>query len=791
MILYLMKKFFLFIFTLFLFTSSLIAQESLISGHVIDAKTGIPLSFASVKINHLNATKVDSLGFFKIKVDAGKYKIAISKVGYASLFQTINIGLEESLNLKFYLEPFTNQLNTVVVSSSKQEKILAKETVSIVSIDQHLISSSNANNLSEILNKVPGVSVIEGQAIIRGGVGWSYNVGSRVMVMLDGMPLMGPDVGDVQWDFLPIEAAENIEVLKGPSSVLYGSSASSGTVTLNTGWPTIKPETKIQTYQGIMNNPRTKEGIWWEQTSQPFNSGAFFSHKQKFGQFDLIASGNVDMQRSFIQQNDSYRARFYLKTRYRFEKIKGLQVGLSVNTMFKKAGRFFLWGGGDSGYYKPWLGSTGQDFYRIWSIDPYISYTKPNNYTLTLRLQHYNITRFVDTTQYTNNLNNAIANTQALDINLQKFWFKGFTTTSGAYFSRMWAAGNVYPGDHSGYSAAAFTQAEYQYQNFNFNAGLRYEFNALGAIQETVRPLFRAGVNYQPRQKTFLRLTYGEGYRFPTIAERYVQDNVKSLSVLPNPDLKSERGWYTELGVKQGFSVGNNFNASIDFAFFWQEYRNLIEFHFDQWEPASYKINVDSSTIPPKVTVTTKDAVIGFKAINIDYTRTAGAELTLEGSGKIGELGIRTLCGYTYIYPVDLITDPALQNFGNYMSGFLRTYNDFNSSDKLKTLAYRNRKLVKSDIEFFYKKFMFGYSANYYSSFDKVDARLDLLVGYSDYLNAHQSGDWVQSIRFGYDISQNVTAAFLINNLDNVEYSIRPARMEPPRTFNLQFKMRF
>ena len=293
-------------------TIRLCAQESVIIGHVLDSKTSEPLSFASIKINRTNATKADSLGVFKLKVEAGKYKITISKIGYTSLFQTLRIGFEESLNLNFYLEPFTSILNQVVVSSSKQEKLLARETVSIISIDQHLIASTNANNLSEVLNKVPGVNVIEGQAIIRGGAGWSYNVGSRVMVMLDGMPLMGPDVGDVQWDFLPIEAAENIEVLKGPSSVLYGSSASSGTVTLNTGWPTNKPETKVQAYEGITGDPRTTEAIWWERTAQPFNSGAFFSHKQKFGQFDLVTSGNVDMQRSYIQDNDSYRARFYV-----------------------------------------------------------------------------------------------------------------------------------------------------------------------------------------------------------------------------------------------------------------------------------------------------------------------------------------------------------------------------------------------------------------------------------------------------------------------------------------------
>lgn len=776
-----MRKSLLLLFILFKLISNTSAQESVLIGHVLDSKTGQPLSFASVKINHLPGTKADSLGMFKLKVDVGRYKLTISKVGYTTLFQTVRLGLEESLNLSFYLEPYTNELNTVVVSSSKQEKLIAKETVSITSIQPYLIANTNSNNLSDVLNKIPGVSVIEGQAIIRGAVGWSYNVGSRVMVVLDDMPLMGPDVGDVQWDLMPIEAAEKIEVLKGPSSVLYGSSASSGTITLQTGWPTNKPETKVQTYSGITGNPRTTEAIWWERTSQPFNTGTFFSHKQKFGQFDLVMSGNVDMVRSYIQENDSYRARMYFKTRYRFKDIKGLTVGVNGNTMFKKAGRFFLWQSADSGLYKPWLGSTGQDFYRIWSVNPYLTYSKPNNYSLSIHLQHYNITRFVDTTQYANNLNNAVANGQALDINFQKNCFKGFTLNTGIYLSRIWAVGNVYPGEHNGYSAAAFAQAEYQYKRLVANVGMRYEFNALGVIEETVRPLLRAGINYQTGRKTFLRATYGEGYRFPTIAERFVDDRLNTLSVFPNPGLKSERGWYTEIGVRQGFAVGNNFNLSADAAFFWQEYTNLIEFHYDQWAAPS----LDSTVMPPAI----HPAQLGFKAINIDRTRTAGIEFSLEGSGKINEIGIRTLCGYTYVDPINLDADPSLQNVGNYMNHFFRTFNNFTESDKASVLYYRNRKLFKSDIELSYKKFAFGYAAFYYSSFDKIDARLYDIV--QVFLNNAGAGVWVQNARLSYQINQNVTMAFIVNNIDNVEYSTRPGRMDPPRNFNIQFRMAF
>ena len=770
-------------FILLLNCSNLFAQESLIIGHVMDSKTGESMPYASVKVDRTNATKADSLGIFKLNVEPGKHKIIITKIGYNSLYQTVTIGFDERVKTDFYIEAYVNELNRVVISSSKQEKIIAKETVSITSIQPDLIANSNANNLSEVLNKVPGVSVVDGQALIRGGAGWSYNVGSRVMVILDDMPLMGPDVGDVQWDFLPIEAAQNIEVLKGPSSVLYGSSASSGTVTLQTGWPTNKPETKIQTYQGITGNPRTNQGIWWEQTAQPFNNGAFFSHRQKFGKLDLVTSGNIDMVRSYIQENDSYRGRLYFKTRYRFEKIKGLTAGIGGNIMYKKAGRFFLWGGGDSALYKPWLGSVGQDFYRMWSIDPYLIYTKPNNYTLSIRFRHYNITRFVDSVHYNRGQINAVANTQSLDINLQKQWFKGFNTISGIFLSQMWAVGNVYPDEHTGYSASAFTQAEYKFHKFNFNAGLRYEFNALGKIEETPRPLFRAGVNYQPKEKTFLRLTYGEGYRFPTVAERFVSDKLSLLYIFPNPDLKSERGWYTEIGAKQFFSIGNNFTASVDFAFFWQEYRNLIEFHFDQYaEPY-----LDTTTFPPQIV----PAKIGFKAINIDFTRTAGAEITLEGNGKINELGIRTLCGFTYTYPVDLNVEPSLRNFGNYMSGFFRTFSSFTDADKMNTLTYRNRKLGKADIELNYHKFMLGYSAFYYSAFDKIDPLLYGFLGMQEFQNAHKNGDWIQNIRLGYEINQHVTVAFLVNNIDNIEYAIRPARMESPRTFNLQFRMKF
>ncbi len=773
----------------FMMVQTLWSQE--LTGHAIDKLTGEPVSFASIRVNDNNVAVADSNGIFHIKLAIGISTIGISKIGYVNLYQNVRLGEDDKVTIVFQVERYANELEKVVISSSKLEKEIAREAVSIVSIDPTLIANTNSNTLSDVLNRVPGVSIVDGQAIIRGGVGWSYNVGSRVMVLLDDLPLMGPDAGDVQWDLLPIEAATNIEVMKGPASVLYGSSASNGTVSVHTGWPTKKPETKVQWYQGITSNPIRKHNRWWENSSQPFNTGAFFSHKQKYKQLDLVFSGNLDAVSSYIQFNDQFRARTYLKTRYRFKSLPGLSAGINGTFMVKKGGRFFVWKDSDSNNLRPYDGSSTLDNYRIWTLDPHVTYTKPGNYTLALKLRHYQIIRFADFEGQQlalHRTNDAVANQQAMDINFQKIWFPHFTTTAGIYLSRMWAVGNVYPGNQSGYSAAAFVQGEYVLlKDITLTAGLRYEVNAVGNIEQSPGPLLRGGINYKAASKTYFRATYGEGFRFPTVSERYIDDYIGGIAILPSPDLKNEYGWYTEIGLKQGFRIGN-FNGTVDGAFFWQEYENLIQFQFNQWKKDSFYIDYSSGT-PQFVPI---HGVIGFKAVNLGYTRAAGIDLSLEGAGNIGEIGIRTLCGYTYVYPVDLEIDPTLKDFNTYMKNLVTAHDGLSAAQINSILPYRNRKLVKLDMELSYKKISVGYGAFYYSIFEKIDEPLYVLIpGIGNFLDDSAPGDWVHNLRFGFALNQHITIAFLVNNITNHEYAIRLAKIDPPRNYNLQLRLRF
>ncbi len=768
--------FYLFMIFVSLLKTPVFSQGLLIKGVVIDENTSLPLSAVSVTLDKKFNTLTDAHGFFSFSVQPGKHQIKVSRVGYKNYDLVFEEQLEGKREFQISLAPFVNQLNQVVIAGSRGAKEVAREVSSVNIIQPYLISNSNATDLSEVLNKVPGVSVVDGQATIRGGVGFSYNTGSRVAVLLDDMPLLGADLGDIQWSFLPIEAAEQIEIIKGSASVLYGSSALNGTVNVRTGWGTTKPITKFQFYEGILSNPKRKEMIWWSPSSHPSNSGMFYSHKQSWGKFDLVVCGNLNAVHSHLQGADLYRGRNYLKTRYRF--TPNLSAGINVNMMVEQAGRFFLWADADTGALKPLDNYVVDDFFRIVSFDPHLEYKKGKT-TQTVKARMYQVKRFVDRAVHPLD-NDAIANLYAFDYNLKTSLFKNFYLTSGTYLTTLWAVGNVYKGEFAGFSRAIFSQADYRYKRWSFVLGGRYEVNGLDKYQENTGLLKRIGGNFQAAEKTFLRANYSEGYRFPTIGEKYVEDKAASIRLFPNDKLVSERGFTAEIGMQQGFKIGN-FNGSIDFALFDQEYDSMIDFRFDQWLSS-----IDYPTLPIWQRV-------GFKAVNIGKTRAAGFEISVSGEGRIGDVLIRTLGGFTYSMPMNLSTNPEMADWGNYCTAF------FNSMGKLDSakyygalLPYRNRKTAKWDIEASIKKFSLGYSLNYFSVYEKVDAFFPVFIpSVKTFFARAGSGNLVQNIRFSYQMTQQSRLAILINNFTNEEYATRPGKMDPMRSFNVQLRIMF
>ena len=132
------------------------------------------------------------------------------------------------------------------------------------------MKNKNTTNIQTAIEQVPGVTITDGQANIRGGSGWSYGAGTRVQVMVDDMPLISGDAGQAQWSLISTENINQVEVIKGASSALYGSSALNGVINIRTAYPSSEPETKVNFHHGFYDNAKRKSLIGGEVENKEF-----------------------------------------------------------------------------------------------------------------------------------------------------------------------------------------------------------------------------------------------------------------------------------------------------------------------------------------------------------------------------------------------------------------------------------------------------------------------------------------------------------------------------------------
>ena len=192
-------KFFKLFFILIIALSIRCNAQFTISGNVKDSISYKPLVGVSIKINQLGSlnekanffsfgTVTNSLGKYEISIPSGSQKLTFSYIGYES--KTIELDINQNKLINVSLNENSSELNLLVVSASKFKQKIEEVTVSMDVIDSKLIESKNCITLSDLIRNVPSIQLIDGQLNIRSGSGWSYGTGSRVLVMVDDMPIL-------------------------------------------------------------------------------------------------------------------------------------------------------------------------------------------------------------------------------------------------------------------------------------------------------------------------------------------------------------------------------------------------------------------------------------------------------------------------------------------------------------------------------------------------------------------------------------------------------------------------
>ncbi len=807
-----MKQLYLILISL-LFSSQIFSQvNGSVQGKVFDAKTNEPLPVVSVYIakpnlnetdtfsdNSMKGTVSDFDGFYRVEIAPGTYVIRFSSVGYTSIEMPINIQSDSIIFLDIKMEENILQLNEYVYSENKNATKLEESTVSTTLIKPSLIQNRNATSGAAAVDMVPGVNIVDSEPQIRGASGFTAGLGSKVLIMIDDIPMLRGDAGRPEWNFLPLENMDQIEVIKGSGSVLYGSGASNGVINIRTAYPKAKPETMITFFAGIYNDPAENYQRPWKGFN-PIKAGLSYYHsriiKSKKLEVDFVVGGQFiwdqgykggeplynpgvipDFDQSRLNQGEyNQGGRVNFNTRFRIKNVQGLTFGLNGNFYYSHNSQSYFWENADTGIYKMSPGSLTNFKVFMYYLDPYITYFSKKNDRLTLKtriFQSYSDADVPQDTRCTIAYAELQYNKSFAHIKKWKWLTKDLSFIVGTTFNYTYAEGEVFTkaptpdSTSTSINAAAYVQAEKKFfSRLTFVVGGRFEYFKVNN-KEVFKPIFRTGLNFRITDGTYLRGSFGQGYRFPTIGERYINTASGGYGFFSNDSLLPESSWNGELGLKQLFKIGKKFFGYADVAGFLQYYENFVEFNAGTWTGEG----------------------TGFKFFNTGRSRIWGIDAMLFLQYRITkDISIDLLGGYTYSMPQTLQPHKIYGYDDNGPLIYSQTASD--TTDNI--LKYRIRHTVKVDLNVDIKNFYFGFTTRFYGPMENIDKffiNLDnagvAFDGINQFMQEQNKGTVVFDARISYKV-KNFKFAFIIDNLLSTVYSVRPLGAAAPRLTTLQ-----
>ncbi len=232
-----------------------------LSGFVTDALDGLPLQGAAVYLRRpgrpgiVKGTTTNSAGRYSMRqILPGEYVVVVRFVGYDEVELSIDFSPEQDATLDVSLEQSRIDLNTIVVSASRQqEKVLdAVSAISVLSVRE--IQRETTPSPSSALRYVSGVDHAQ-TGIDRREIslrGFNNSVTGETYVLTDHRLSAIPGLALNAYGLMPIPTLDisRIEVVRGPGSALYGSGVDQGLIHFITKDPFSFPGTSVSTGGG-------------------------------------------------------------------------------------------------------------------------------------------------------------------------------------------------------------------------------------------------------------------------------------------------------------------------------------------------------------------------------------------------------------------------------------------------------------------------------------------------------------------------------------------------------------
>jgi iron complex outermembrane receptor protein len=597
---------------------------AVLAGTVTDAATAQPVAGATVLVSGTLARAVtDAAGRYRIAgLPAGVHTVTVAVIGYRrAVAGGVALAAGEERRLDFALARAAVEIPGVVVTASRATERPEDAPASVAVLAADAIRRRNVITLDQALPFVPGVVFNHGAMDIRGASGAAGGVGSRVLVLLDGHPVLTGDGAEIDFNALPILDVDRVEIVKGAYSALYGSNALGGVVNVITTPIGPAPETVAAAHFGFYDTPAA---VRFTDRDRTFR-GLDVQHSRRLG--GLGARLLVARETSDGYEQNGWMSRWLLRTKLAWPAASPHAATAYALWSGEDDGEFFTWrsdaepyavdtaAAGDwSRSRKLLLGATLAPVATagaVAQVSPYLFYNSIQNHFHDNR-DYHRATRLGSTAQLA--------------------WSPrpAHTLTVGADAARTRVVSNIL-GEHAIWDVAWFAQdAVTLAPRWRGALGARLEYHDAsgGRPESALSP--KLGVSFRAAPAVSLRASVGRGYRAPSAIEQFVSAVQSGFRVVPNPALRGETAWSGEVGAAA--TVGGG--LWLDGALFQSEYRDLI----------------GPAPAPGQLLV--------FQFQNVQRARVRGLDLGAKLGVAGGRLGVEA--AYTYLHATDLATGGPL-----------------------------------------------------------------------------------------------------------------------------------
>ncbi|SHK92902.1 TonB-dependent receptor [Rhodothermus profundi] len=607
---------------------------------------GTPLIGVNVILTGtLYGDATDATGHYLIAgIPAGTYTVRASAVGYVPAEQTITLAPGEHRRLDFALIPTVIEAPEVVVTAARRAQLLDHVPVSLSVLPLRDVTARGIFTLDDALRYIPGVQMSGNQVNIRGSSGFTYNAGSRVLLLIDGFPMLSPDADGVPFELLPIAQIDRIEVLKGPGSALYGSGALGGVIQVLTRDFPEQPETEVRLSGGAYAPVRYAQ--WrarWAGARRwrPFGT-VIFTHARRLSS---RAGGWLHLTYLHNTGHLNFSKRLLLQgyTKLRWQPAANARLVVLSGLTWRRNDSFLYWNGLRDPLNPGRIPTTGakdavgaNDTESLqWTLLPAFTHAPGSNlfYTISGRLYVLALRPLDDEGRPKPLSKGTLGFRYGGQVQLD--WQPAETRylTFGASADAVATRSSFFPAEdghpfRSQPEVSVFGQWEEALTpRWRLTGGLRFDAYQIRANRWITRLSPRANVLFQVRPNLTLHAAFGLGFRVPGVAERYIE-NQEFFPIVANPDLRPETSTGYELGLRFRYRAGALASVSSTLALFWTDYRDLVEPRFQAHRLAFQFVNLTRARIRGLETTVDMQLLGSWLKAQLGYTLLDADDLT-------------------------------------------------------------------------------------------------------------------------------------------------------------------